>query len=432
MNDLSQHLIARVLLDTYTSRPGKPAPRYNLTQAQQALAFIARQMNQDHTRDLAWWQIPRWAPTRPRILASMVAGGLLGMILGGLVFVLRAGLGHALGDKYTLETGLGGLLLEWLAFGLGVGLPLGLGFGRGGREPKQVGNRRAISWPSVLTAGLTYGLAFILTSLLTAMLASWLVRNFNAIPHWLVVPVARFVGGFTLGLPLGLKHDLLSWHGDGQGSPQELVKSRRKDRVFGLVAGLVFGLGYIWSTQKFYFVELVGGIMGGIMVWLGFWLMPRLAGGFVAGPAVGFADGEGRPQGPLESWRNDRVLGLQVGLGFGLGAGLVGGLVFGMLSWFRSGGFVNFPLEVFVNFPLEGLTVGLVYGITSSVTWSTTLAWLQLQRSRRVPTVGLMSFLEDARDQGVLRTVGAVYQFRHTTLQDRLAGPTIPSPRLPR
>jgi hypothetical protein len=32
-----------------------------------------------------------------------------------------------------------------------------------------------------------------------------------------------------------------------------------------------------------------------------------------------------------------------------------------------------------------------------------------------------MRFLEDARERGVLRTVGPVYQFRHARLQDRLA-----------
>lgn len=59
---LEQHLIARVLPAAYTRRPGSPEPPYSQTQARQALAFLVQQMNQDHTRDLAWWQIPRWAP----------------------------------------------------------------------------------------------------------------------------------------------------------------------------------------------------------------------------------------------------------------------------------------------------------------------------------------------------------------------------------
>jgi hypothetical protein len=98
------------------------------------------------------------------------------------------------------------------------------------------------------------------------------------------------------------------------------------------------------------------------------------------------------------------VLGLGVGLGIGLVDGFRVGLRFG-----------------FTNFLFTALLVALVYGITSSVTWPTTLAWRQLRRTHHVPPVALMPFLEDARNRGVLRTVGAVYQFRHATLQDKLA-----------
>ena len=45
---------------------------------------------------------------------------------------------------------------------------------------------------------------------------------------------------------------------------------------------------------------------------------------------------------------------------------------------------------------------------------------VQLAGRRRTP-VRLMRFLNDARERGVLRTVGPVYQFRHARLQDRLA-----------
>ncbi|MGH8919995.1 MAG: hypothetical protein ACRD0H_16960, partial [Actinomycetes bacterium] len=69
-----------------------------------------------------------------------------------------------------------------------------------------------------------------------------------------------------------------------------------------------------------------------------------------------------------------------------------------------------------------GTLLGLVYGTVSSARWPTTLAWLQLRLCGRIPAVDLMPFLEDARDREVLRTVGAVYQFRHATLQDQLAG----------
>ncbi|MGH3973493.1 MAG: hypothetical protein ACRDS9_09220 [Pseudonocardiaceae bacterium] len=152
------------------------------------------------------------------------------------------------------------------------------------------------------------------------------------------------------------------------------------------------------------------------------WLAGRIGGGL----AAGFEDGERSPQGPLQSWRNDRTFGLAVGLTFGLAVGI--GVV--PASWLINlapgGGEVPLVLFAWIGVG-SGLAVGFVYGVTSSMTWPTTLAWLQLRRSHRVPAVGLMPFLDDARTRGVLRTVGAVYQFRHATLQDHLARQTSPN-----
>jgi hypothetical protein len=76
----------------------------------------------------------------------------------------------------------------------------------------------------------------------------------------------------------------------------------------------------------------------------------------------------------------------------------------------------------------NGLVFGIVmifaFGITSSMTWPTIIAWLQLQRSGHIPAITPIAFLEDARDRGVLRTTGAAYQFRHATLQHQLADQT--------
>lgn len=47
-----------------------------------------------------------------------------------------------------------------------------------------------------------------------------------------------------------------------------------------------------------------------------------------------------------------------------------------------------------------------------------TRRWLALRR--RLPW-SLMGFLSDAHRRGVLRQAGAVYQFRHIEMQDRLA-----------
>jgi hypothetical protein len=83
---------------------------------------------------------------------------------------------------------------------------------------------------------------------------------------------------------------------------------------------------------------------------------------------------------------------------------------------------------------VDGVGAGVRNGITGTVLatvaaavftsniWASSLAMAQLARRWRTP-VRLMSFLDDARERNVLRTVGPVYQFRHARLQDRLAGP---------
>lgn len=70
-----------------------------------------------------------------------------------------------------------------------------------------------------------------------------------------------------------------------------------------------------------------------------------------------------------------------------------------------------------------GLPVGLLLGLARSVWIEYLVARIRLALSGRVPW-HFMSFLADAHERrGVLRQVGAVYQFRHIDLQRHLAGP---------
>ncbi|MGH2579120.1 MAG: hypothetical protein ACRDG9_15420, partial [Actinomycetota bacterium] len=181
----------------------------------------------------------------------------------------------------------------------------------------------------------------------------------------------------------------------------------------------------VWLVAVFNYgptAGLVAGPVAVLAVVLGAGLGAGLAAALIEG-----ATGESSPAGPRETWRNDRRAGLVAGFGFGFGFGFtVGfsvGFIMGLTDGFSDG--VAAGLVVGLLFGLVfGLGAGLVLGLLNSQTWPTTLAWLQLQVFGRVPAVRLMPFLEDARERGVLRTVGAVYQFRHATLQDHLAGPT--------
>jgi hypothetical protein len=102
------------------------------------------------------------------------------------------------------------------------------------------------------------------------------------------------------------------------------------------------------------------------------------------------------------------VLGLGTGLVFGLAAGFVFGGVIGL------GGGLVFGL-------VFGLGTGLGAGLGGETAWPSYMAarsWLALHHRLPWP---LMAFLADAHQRGILRQVGAVYQFRHIELQRRLA-----------
>ena len=114
---------------------------------------------------------------------------------------------------------------------------------------------------------------------------------------------------------------------------------------------------------------------------------------------------------PLAVFARDR----RAGVAFGVLAGVYTGIFYGVLIGART--------EV-----LFGVTTGIVSGAlaigatcTSLAAWpSYEIARILLTLRRRLPWQ-LMSFLADARKRGVLRQVGAVYQFRHIELQHRLA-----------
>lgn len=130
---------------------------------------------------------------------------------------------------------------------------------------------------------------------------------------------------------------------------------------------------------------------------------------------------------------------------FHLVRALPAGLVSALFGWFsfRHVGAVSYGLAGFVigglamshHIPLGlGLAAGGVFGLAIGVTtalsrsWGAYLlcrAWLAL---RGQTPLRLNRFLTDAHRRGVLRQAGAVYQFRHARLRDRLTGASPGSP----
>lgn len=96
---------------------------------------------------------------------------------------------------------------------------------------------------------------------------------------------------------------------------------------------------------------------------------------------------------------------MTIGIPTGLAVGLVGGFVAALVSGLASR-------------LIPGLKGGLSFGGSVWCWFLVSRCWLAL--ADKFPW-RLMTFLDDAHQRGVLRQTGAVYQFRHARLQDRLA-----------
>jgi hypothetical protein len=93
------------------------------------------------------------------------------------------------------------------------------------------------------------------------------------------------------------------------------------------------------------------------------------------------------------------VIGVGIGIVYGVGSGAAAGLVLGLVF---------------------GIGTALMAGLGISQAWPATLTAAQLARRWHTP-MQLMNFLNDAHERNILRTAGPAYQFRHASLQDRLA-----------
>jgi hypothetical protein len=236
----------------------------------------------------------------------------------------------------------------------------------------------------------------------TTDLAWW--RLHHATPRF------RLVYGFAFGLVSGLAVGLVSGLAFGL--------------TFGLVFGLAFGLpfGQVDTPQQMRInaKQLVTGLAVGLAAGLTAGLTVGLTAGLTVGLGVGLAFGLGvgltfvllfglgapatltKAVTPTSTLKNDRNVslvvgcgGLAFGLAFGLASGLVGGLAFGLTAW-------------------------LVFMAGAGSWFRFVMARAVLAARAQLP-VNLMPFLDDAYRLGVLRRVGAVYQFRHARLQHHLA-----------
>jgi hypothetical protein len=185
--------------------------------------------------------------------------------------------------------------------------------------------------------------------------------------------------------------------------------------VGGMAAGLILGI----------IITLVAGSQGNLMeALLSFVIRGAELGtalGLILGPVVAIDRaltrpdlGRISPMSPADSWRGDQNYGFLLGFVMWTVVVIISLLV-GVLTGFDH--HVAGWIEVSV---MIGLGFGLAVGFSYPAAWGGRLAFAYLRLRWHAP-LRLMHFLEDAKNRGILRTIGPTYQFRHARLQDRLA-----------
>nr|WP_109781569.1 helix-turn-helix domain-containing protein [Streptomyces sp. CG 926] len=373
---IEEHLLAGFVPSVYqhlpTAVPGaRPARRprsWDPQRARRYLGHLADHLDRPERRagqDLAWWQLRDSLRLPSRILAVVLACSLVTALADWLVFPaknLLAGRGAA----FALGTG----LLDALLFGPAVGLAFGLVYGLmavlGIRafEPSRVrirlpGRRRRGVAPSS--------------------------RRFATL-----VP-AGLLGGLVMGLGCGLAFTVGAQLTYGRVLVDAAVIEATA--VNCLMYGLVFALA------------------GGLVLGLVATLETPIDLGSAATPTDLLA--VNRSIVVRQALFLAPMLTVVIAFGGRLMTELLQGIL-GPLTW---------PMA-------DGLALGAVGGVAGALSYVLAFTawgqWLLLTRiwlplTGRLPWATI-AFLEDAYRRGVLRQVGAVYQFRHARLQRHLRG----------
>lgn len=422
---IEDHLLARILPAAYAPRPGSPAPPCTPGQAQHWLGYVAAQMNRFDTRDLAWWRIPRWLPSR-RLMRTVGAGAALAKaITAGLSYGLAIGVtsGGTAGLIAGLTVGLIAGTLYGIAARLTGGIKIGLTIGLATASVFGIEVGLAIGIMSGLrlglkfgvTAGLGMGLTVALTIGLTVGIAAWL----------------------TTGLTTGL--DTTAY--DGFPPQYRRLREFRRltvETVTGLIVGSATGAvaGLIYG--------LIRPLTSGLTVGLGVALLGSLATGATAGLAAGLVSGltqafsasmpADKLSTPVGSWHGNRRLVRTLEAAAGMTVAIVAGAAAGVLMERITGVTADGAAAGLAVGATVGLSAVFVVGATNVNFFMPAYAAFALLRHSGHGPARMMDFLEDARERGVLRTAGPVYQFRHARLQDLLAtAPPLsePSPASP-
>jgi NACHT domain len=435
------------------------------------LVFLARHLEFTiHGPDLAWWQLAR---STSRIVVGLATALITGLVTGlsiEIALVLLAAVSSAFGVHWVAvptvgnaaRTGLEAAPIAGLAVGVLSGMAtLAVNRGRQQQAPwsprAQVAARVAVAIIGGFVVGAAgwapfgsvpaVGLGIIAAIL--AMVSAQRAHRSGASADLRQASAAGIVVGSMVGLTFGVLEGVLE---------QSFAGGLRLGLPWGIAAGIAAGVGTIlkgrrgdrpaqgmrWSLRKGWpaasvtgvAAALIGVLSGGSAFGLSFGLIFGLTctialvtlGGFEGVPGDLAAGAS-----PLVVLARDRSAALSLAMATGVAACIASGVVadavahttFGPLAYAKydseDQAALAFALAIAAS---AGLTIGTGFGLIVSgfgsawPGWLIARAWLALRGRLPWP---LMSLLTDAHKRGVLRQVGAVYQFRHINLQHRLA-----------
>jgi hypothetical protein len=467
--DIEARLLSAFVPAAYRNsgqKPGRPRT-WTARRARRWLGFLARHLDRDiHGPDLAWWQLAR---TTPRAVTALATGLMTGLVtafvieiafmvefealnLFGMYWLAIPTLGKAAG------TGLGFALIGGLAACVvtAAAVTVASRDDRRARHGTRQTSRSRKVYPagtSIITAGLLVGAAawdwfphWIAAGLgcaaaVLASLAVYQARRRGGTPDFRRGWSAAIIVGSVAGLTFGISGGVL-----GQGLGAGLAWGL----TWGTAAGLAAGVGVMWKgrdtdrpaqgiywhPRKAVIAAAIAGIAGGFIGMLAngsiFGFSFIFVFGIPFGVAVAAVAGLERVSddltanaSPAVTLARDRRATLLLTFVTGIAAAFAVAVTAGGVDGENS----QYPAQLGLSF---GLGMGTSIGISAALTfgfavngfgsawpgWLIARSWLALRG--RIP-LHLTSFLDDAYHRGVLRRVGAVYQFRHIELQRQLA-----------
>lgn len=378
---LEDHLLDAFIPAVYQHRTelshGRMQRDFSPENSLQWLSNIAVDLAEINSRDLAWWKLRDTVSLRAR------------MIVCALISTVGAGL--LLGVIWKFGVGLG------LGFGVGIALV------KVGRPPIRVQPRirgREREFATTVFGGIVGGI-------LGALAGGAILKLTHSTQGLILGPLARSTSGsafnsaatIVIGIVTGVALSTISWAGIQRMTPGATHKGRIPESLAGSATACA--------------LCIVGGIIGSVALGFTGGLTLGIAFGVSGGPIIGL-------EAPLDIktaassfdlLRTDRRNSLSSGVLLGLTLGLAVLIA----TWPVIGPPKALALALGCCF-MQVIAISLAF--TAWGHWIIfARGWLPI--SGHLP-FALYDFIIDSYQRGVLRQAGAVYQFRHARLQDRL------------